>query len=192
MELISNGTFLMDTSSGASEQAMAGLALDSIPVGARVLIGGLGFGFTLARALTYDIAEVVVVEIEADVVAWNRRWWPPGCDALGDERVKVVVDDLLNFLDVTTATFDAVLLDVDNGPDWTVTDDNNRLYSEAGLSRLARLITSPNGRLCIWSANASAEFSTRLRRHFDIANSHDIPTVRGNPDVIFVASGSQL
>src|SRR4051794_33701293 len=124
LELISNGTFLMDTSSGASERALAALGLDGQPPGARVLIGGLGVGFTLAAALEFDVAEVVVVEIEPDVVEWNRQWWPPGRAALDDRRVRVVVDDLARFLATTAHTYDAVLLDVDNGPDWTVTDEN--------------------------------------------------------------------
>jgi spermidine synthase len=188
LELISNGTFLMDTSSGASERALAALGLDGLPPGARVLVGGLGFGFTLAAALEFDVAEVVVVEIEQEVVAWNRQWWPPGRTALEDGRVRIVVDDLARYLDATTAMFDAVLLDVDNGPDWTVTEDNIALYRDERLARLARLITTPGGRLCVWSANSSAQFVSELRRHFASVRTHDIPVARGNPDVIFVAT----
>ena len=188
LELISNGTFLMDTSSGASEKALADLALDELPSGARVLIGGLGFGFTLAAALAHPVADVVVVEIEPEVVRWNREWWPPARIALDDPRVTVVVDDLVHFLDTATNAFDAVLLDIDNGPDWTVTDDNGRLYGESGLRRLAQLIKAPRGRLCVWSANASPDFEDRLRTHFVNVASHDIPVERGNPDVVFVAA----
>jgi predicted membrane-bound spermidine synthase len=188
LELISNGTFLMDTSSGASERALADLALHGVPDGARVLVGGLGFGFTLAAVLAFEVADVVVVEIEPDVVAWNREWWPPSRTALDDRRVRVVIDDLVRFLESATATFDAVVLDIDNGPDWTVTDANDRLYSDAGLRRMRQLITAPGGRLCVWSANSSAEFAARLRDQFTTVAIHDIPVARGNPDVIFVAT----
>jgi spermidine synthase len=189
LELISNGTFLMDTASGASERAMAELGLSGSPAGARVLIGGLGFGFTLATALGYEVAQVTVVEIEAEVIAWNREWWPLARAALDDDRVTVVVDDLAHVLHTTTATFDAVLLDVDNGPEWTVTDANGALYGDPGLHRLAQLIV-PSGRLCVWSATDSAAFSSRLQRHFEVVSTHRIPVARGNPDVIFVASTS--
>lgn len=187
LELISNGTFLMDTSNGTSETALADRALDGLPAGARVLIGGLGFGFTLAAALSYDVAEVVLVEIEQDIVTWNRRWWPLAGTALDDQRVTLVIDDLVRFLETTTTTFDVVLLDIDNGPDWTVTDENSRLYGNGALRRLAELTTAPGGRLCVWSANDSADFAARLRVHFDTVAVEHIPVVRGDPDVLFTA-----
>jgi spermidine synthase len=189
LELISNGMFLMDTSSGASERELARLALAGLPAGARVLIGGLGFGCTLAGALTFDVAEVVVVEIELHVLGWNRRWWPPARAALHDRRVTVVIDDLLAFLDTVPTTFDAVLLDIDNGPDWTLTDSNGALYCDGRLAQLAQLVRTPHGRLCVWSANDSPLFEARLQRHFSMVQTHHIPVARGNPDVIFVATG---
>jgi spermidine synthase len=188
LELISNGTFLMDTSGGASERALAVLAHDGMPAGARVVLGGLGFGFTLAAALEFDVAEVIVVEIETEVVAWNRQWWPPTRAALDDPRVRVVTDDVAHFLATATGTFDVVLLDVDNGPDWTVTDDNAALYGDTAVRRLARLLSTPGGRLGVWSANSSRAFEAQLQRHFAHVTTHDIPVARGNPDVIFVAA----
>ena len=188
LELISNGTFLMDTSSGASERALADLALDELPSGARVLIGGLGFGFTLAAALAHPVADIVVVEVEPDVVAWNRQWWPLARAALDDSRVTVVVDDLVRVIDTVETTFDAVLLDIDNGPGWTVTDANSRLYDDARLARLAGLLTTPGGRLCIWSADPAPELETRLHRHFAETTTLEIPVARGNPDVLLLAT----
>jgi spermidine synthase len=186
LELVSNGTFLMDTSNGASERALARLALDGLAPGARVLIGGLGFAFTLDEALRHRVREVVLVEIEADVVAWNRAWWPLGADALADPRVTVVVDDIGAYLS-SCAPFDAVLLDVDNGPDWTVTAQNRGLYSDAGLHRLRAAVRAPEGRLCLWSAHASEEFEDRLRQAFGSVGRHDIPAIRGQPDVLYLA-----
>lgn len=187
LELISNGTFLMDTSSGASERAMASLALADCAPGARVLVAGMGFGFTLAATLSFDVAEVVLVELEPDVLAWNEQWWPLGRDALRDERVRLVVDDFTNYLQNTDAAFDAVLVDIDNGPDWTVAEPNDDLYVGL-LGDLRRIVSRPAGRLCVWSTDASEEFERRLANHFTRVTTHDVAVPRGDPDVLFLAT----
>jgi predicted membrane-bound spermidine synthase len=188
LELISNGTFLMDTSSGASEAAMAELALAGRPAGARVLVAGMGFGFTLGATLRFAPREVVVVELEPDVLAWNREWWPPGRDALADRRVRVVVGDFAGYARTTQDVFDAVLVDIDNGPEWTVSAPNDYVYS-SGLADLRRLTDAPDGRLCVWSANTSAEFEQRLRTHFREVAVHPVATQHGEPDVLYLATG---
>jgi spermidine synthase len=187
LELISNGTFLMDTSSGASEREMARVALDGLPAPARVLVGGMGFGFTLAEVLRFPVGAVVLVELEPQVLAWNRDWWPPGAAALGDPRLTVVVDDIGHYLATTPERFDAVLLDADNGPDWTVTGANSELYDEAGLGRLRRVLAGPGGRACVWSASVADQFANRLGRHFARVERHEVPVQRGDPDLLYVA-----
>jgi spermidine synthase len=187
LEVISNGTFLMDTSSGVSERMMADLAVAGQPPGARVLVAGMGFGFTLAATLAFDVAEVVVVELEPDVLAWNEQWWPPGCDALRDERVHVVVDDFAAYVQVAQGPFDAVLVDIDNGPDWTVAEANEDLYQRL-IGALRRIITPTTGRLCVWSANASEAFERRLAEHFAQVATHEVAVPRGEPDVLFLAT----
>jgi spermidine synthase len=188
LELISNGTFLMDTSSGESERAMATLALGGQAPGACVLVAGLGFGFTLAAALSFDVAGVVVVELEPEVITWNEQWWPLGREALRDDRVHLVVDDFTRYVQRTDATFDAVLVDIDNGPDWTVADPNDDLYD--GLLRHVRAqVSRPGGRLCVWSANASPAFEHRLADHFTQVTTHLVPVPHGEPDVLFLATG---
>jgi spermidine synthase len=189
LELISNGTFLMDTSGGASERAMAALTLDGRAAGARVLVAGLGFGFTLDATLSFDVAEVVLVELEPDVVAWNEQWWPLGRDALNDARVRLVVDDFTAYLRRADDRFDAVLVDIDNGPDWTVADANDGLYDKL-LGELRRIVQAPTGRLCVWSARASDEFAQRLTRYFPEVTTHTVAVPRGEPDVLFLATGS--
>ncbi|MDT4920649.1 MAG: hypothetical protein QOI15_1551, partial [Pseudonocardiales bacterium] len=164
LELISNGTFLMDTSNGESERALADLALDGLCANARILIGGLGFGFTLAQTLTHAVGEVVLVELEADVVAWNEQWWPLGEAALRDSRVRVEIADFANYLREADEPFDAVLVDIDNGPDWTVADPNIEVYG-ALLPQLRHLVRAPDGRLCVWSDAMSPEFASRLKEH---------------------------
>lgn len=189
LELISNGTFLMDTSNGESERAMADLALDGLCADARILIGGLGFGFTLAQTLTHAVGEVVLVELEADVVAWNEQWWPLGDAALRDSRVRVEIADFAHYVREADEPFDAVLVDIDNGPDWTVADPNTEVYDEL-LPELRRVLRSPAGRLCIWSAARSDAFSARLAKHFRQVSRHEIPVPRGDPDVLYLAVGA--
>ena len=188
LEFISNGTFLMDTSNGESERAMATLALTGRAGGAHVLVAGLGFGFTLATTLTFDVAEVVLVELEADVVGWNEQWWPLGRDALRDERVNLVIDDFASFIERTDRSFDAVLVDIDNGPDWTVAPPNDVVYDDL-LGQLRRIVRQPDGRLCVWSAAASETFEHRLGRHFPRVTTHAVAVPRGEPDVVFLATG---
>jgi spermidine synthase len=187
LELISNGTFLMDTSGGESERAMARLALDGISGQPRVLVAGLGFGFTLAATLSLGVAQVVLVELEPAMVAWNNTWWPLGRDALRDPRVEIVVADVARYAATAPDPFDAVLIDVDNGPDWTVTAGNDDLY-RAGLPALRRMVARPHGRLCVWSAHRSATFEERLRAHFASVSGHAVEVARGEPDVLYLAT----
>jgi spermidine synthase len=186
LELISNGTFLMDTSNGESERAMATLALAGLAGRPRVLIGGLGFGFTLAATLSHDVAAVVLVELEPDVITWNEKWWPLGSAALKDPRVHVVVDDFARYLRTVEEPFDAVLVDIDNGPDWTVAEPNTALYDEL-LPDLRRAVRA-GGRLCVWSAAASTGFAARLSDHFTDVTDVEVAVARGDPDVLYVAT----
>jgi spermidine synthase len=186
LELISNGTFLMDTSNGESESAMAALALAGLTA-PRVLIGGLGFGFTLAATLSHDVAEVVLVELEREVISWNEQWWPLGRVALADQRVHVVLDDFAHFLAAVDHPYDAVLVDIDNGPDWTVAEPNNAVYDEL-LPDLRRAVRAPGGRLCVWSASPSPAFATRLAEHFGTVTVTEVTVPRGDPDVLYLAT----
>ncbi|MES9543484.1 spermidine synthase [Actinomadura sp. NPDC000600] len=192
-EIISNGVFLMDTRNGESERLLVRAALEAAarrPGGpARVLIGGLGVGFSLAEALTLpDVAHVTVVEREPAVVAWHAtalRPWSRG--ALDDPRVTVERADLLDYVSAPDAgRFDAVCLDIDNGPDWTVTPGNARLYAATGLDALAALLT-PRGVLAVWSANAAPAFEALLRDGFAAVEVRPVPVPRGEPDVVYLA-----
>lgn len=188
LELISNGTFLMDTSGGDSERAMARLGLDGRSGRPRVLVAGLGFGFTLAATLSFDVAQVVLVELEPDVISWNEQWWPLGRDALHDPRVEIVVADIAQYAATAEVPFDAVLVDVDNGPDWTVAAPNEELY-DAGLAALRNIVAAPHGRLCVWSAHRSPQFEDRLATYFATVSAHSVEAPTGNPDVVYLASG---
>ncbi|WP_409183383.1 spermidine synthase [Amycolatopsis sp. VS8301801F10] len=190
-EVIENGMFLMDTRNGESERLLVTGAADRLAPGARVLIGGLGVGFSLRAALDHSaVGSVVVVEREPAVIAWNRTGPLREVHgaALDDPRVTVVEADLLEWLRTTTETFDALCLDIDNGPEWTVTEGNASLYADSGLAGLSRLLR-PGGVLAVWSAGAAPGFTARLRERFAEVDVVEVPVPRGEPDVVWFARG---
>ncbi|MFD9960395.1 spermidine synthase [Amycolatopsis sp. NPDC058986] len=191
-EVIANGVFLMDTRNGESERLLVTGAADALAPGARILIGGLGVGFSLRAALDHpNVAEAVVVEREPAVITWNRGGPLRTVheDALADPRVTVVEADLVAWLRETGETFDALCLDIDNGPEWTVTDGNAALYGESGVDGLAERLR-PGGVLAVWSAGAAPSFTERLRSRFADVRVAVVPVPRGEPDVVWFAKMS--
>jgi spermidine synthase len=188
-EIISNGVFLMDTRNGESERLLVRLALRDRPPRSRLLIGGLGVGFSLAESLRSDLVErVTVVEIEPQIIEWNRTLLAPFSEgALMDPRVEIVNDDLIGWLERAGEPFDAICLDIDNGPAWTVTEANGELYSSEGLALLRRRLTR-GGVLTIWSAAKTQGFDEKLQLAFDRVEAVSVPVPRGEPDVVYVAS----
>src|SRR5690242_14882475 len=186
-EVIANGTFLMDTRDGRSERALVREAVTGLR-DARVLLGGLGVGFSLDAALhAPEVGEVVVVELEPAVVDWaHTHLRPHGGAGLDDPRVRLLVADLDDVLEALDPPFDAICLDVDNGPGWLVHERNRRLYAEAGIRRIHRLLR-PGGRLTVWAASADAAFEARLRERFAAVRLVTIPVPRGDDDVVYVA-----
>lgn len=188
-EIVSNGTFLMDTRDGRSERLLVDAALERTAAGApRVLIGGLGVGFSLAAAVTCErVAEVTVVEVEPAVIAWQRGPLAPySGHAADDPRVTLECADLVAWIRAPGSSYDVICLDIDNGPDWTVTEANAGLYDDGGLSALhARL--APGGVLAVWSAAAAPGFEERLRARFGEVAVREIPARRGEPDRVYLA-----
>ena len=163
-----DGVELMSTRRHHSEEQLAALVcepLRSIP-GARVLIGGLGLGYTLRTALRTlgDDAAVVVVELVEAVIRWNEN---PAYDlssaALRDPRVTVRHDDVARVLAASPGDFDGIMLDVDNGAEALTTSQNAQLYRDAGI-RVAAAALRPGGCLAYWSAGADPQFAEALRR----------------------------
>ncbi|WP_326657978.1 spermidine synthase [Streptomyces sp. NBC_00385] len=192
-EIIANGCFLMDTSDGRSERLLVDAALDALPAGRTapaVLIGGLGVGFSLARAAAEPRwGRIAVAEREQAIVDWHRDGPLAGISgaALADPRTVVLTTDLVAHLRTTTDRYDALCLDIDNGPDWTVTDDNGNLYSPAGLAGCHARLT-PGGVLAVWSAQPSEEFEQALRNAgFRGVRTEEVGVARGVPDVVHLA-----
>jgi spermidine synthase len=158
---------LMNSRLSGSEEALAQLACERIGAvpAARLLIGGLGMGFTLRAALSAlgPQAEIVVVELIPSVVTWARG--PMAAlfgDCLADRRVRVRVADVRDVIGESRAAFDAVLLDVDNGPEALARKANEALYDAKGL-KSAWMALRPRGVLAIWSSGPNLKFAKRLR-----------------------------
>jgi spermidine synthase len=161
-----DGRELMSNRAHGSEEvlARAGCAgLERVPR-PRVLVGGLGMGFTLRAALDVrpGSAEVVVVEVFPAVVAWCRGPLAHlAGDALADARVVVLETDVAELLERPGPRFHAILLDVDNGPRALTMATNDRLYGARGVARLRERLTG-GGALAVWSASPDREFEARL------------------------------
>lgn len=159
---------LMSSRVHGSEEALAELACSGITgtISPRVLIGGLGMGFTLAAALKHlgGTAQIVVAELVPKVIEWNRG--PLGEEAgnpLKDERVTVIEGDVTKILKSERQGYHAILLDVDNGPNGLTHESNNWLYSHAGLEASFKALRS-GGILAVWSAGPDVRFTKRLRQ----------------------------
>ncbi|MBB3041781.1 hypothetical protein [Nocardioides soli] len=178
LELRANGVFVMDTLEVSTEQALASGALATVDDPRAVFVGGLGLGFTMHEVLADSrVEKVAVVEIEQALVDWMRDGTiPHGPAMLADERVTIVVADVAVALaEAAPASYDLVLLDVDNGPGYLVHEVNAALYEEPFL-RAARRALRPGGVLAVWSAADSPELAEQLRAAFGNVQgqAHDV------------------
>jgi spermidine synthase len=185
---------LMNSRLSGSEEALARLSSAKIrdrrqP---RMLIGGLGMGFTLRAALAElpPDAAVLVAELVPAVIAWARGPMTEllaGC--LDDPRVEVREADVADLIGASRGAYDAILLDVDNGPDGLSRSANDRLYGMPGLSA-ARTALKPGGVLAVWSAHPDRGFTARLRQSgFEVEEVHTRARgKRGARHVIWLAT----
>ena len=174
---------LMNSRLSGSEEALATLACAKIAghPSPRILIGGLGMGFTLRAALSVlgEDAQLVVAELVPVVVDWAKGPMAEHHgDSLSDPRTQIIVDDVAKLIRDATSGYDAILLDVDNGPDGLTKNANDYLYGHDGLAR-ARVALRSGGVLAIWSAAPNAIFAGKLRSAgFDI-EEHQLRAHKG-------------
>ena len=159
---------LMSTRMRGSEEALATMSIARLAArqAPRLLIGGYGMGFTLRAALANlgPKAHVTVAELVPEIVEWARgpmAELTAGC--LDDPRVLLRNGDVADAIELAHGDYDAILLDVDNGPDGLVRDENNRIYSRSGLQAAKRAL-APGGVLAVWSAAPDKVFAGRLQR----------------------------
>jgi spermidine synthase len=159
---------LMSSRMAGSEEALATMSCARITTCAtpQLLIGGYGMGFTLRAALAAlsAAARVTVCELVPEIIAWARGPMQElAANCLDDPRVALIEGDVAELIRASPGVFDAILLDVDNGPDGLVRKGNDMLYSEQGL-RAAKTALRPGGVLAIWSAAKDENFARRLKR----------------------------
>jgi spermidine synthase len=180
----------MDDAETTSEELLASAALDAVLRPARVLVGGLGLGYTV-RSLLADarVSGVLVAEIEPAVVEWMRSGLVPS--VLDDPRVAVVVGDVRDVvLAQPLASLDGLLLDVDNGPDFLVYNENSALYESAFLAECRRRL-APGGVVTVWSSSASAALEAAMREVFGGCEVRPVPvTLQGRAETYYVYQGS--
>jgi spermidine synthase len=171
LELRVNGVFVMDDRETTTERMLASTTLDALVDGApggawRVLIAGLGLGFTMSEVLADPrVGSVLVAEIEPDLVSWHRSGLIPGSQ-LDDPRVEVLVGDVRDAVwTLPSRTLDLILLDVDNGPDFLVYDENAAVYRTPFLSACRDALT-PGGLIAVWSSSASPDLVSTLSAVF--------------------------
>lgn len=186
---------LMNSRLSGSEEALARLSCERIADRAKphVLVGGLGMGFTL-RAVLYHLsgdASVIVAELVPAVVAWAKGPMAHLVDgSLDDPRVSITVTDVAELIRGGKAAYDAILLDVDNGPEGLTSRANDGLYDLGGLEA-ARHALRPGGVLAVWSQGPDSGFTGRLRKagfRVDEARVRASRTGRGARHVIWIAT----
>ena len=196
-EIIVDGVFAMASHHGGrSEQYQVDVTLDAVQAPRTVLIGGLGLGFAVNRAVTHRrLDHIVVAEVEPAIIDWHRSYLSElPAHALRDPRVTMVEGDVAAVvgsaaaaIDAVATSFDAIMLDVDNGPDWLIRPDNARLYEPPFVAGCAKVLTA-GGALSVWGSQPSAALVCDLSRRFARVDEHRVAVPRGEPDWICVAS----
>jgi spermidine synthase len=190
LELRVNGVFVMDDQETRSEELLATAALEALNQPGRLLVGGLGLGYTV-RALLADAraSQVLVAEIEPDLVQWMRDGLLPS--VLDDPRVEVLVGDVRDVVrDQPDGSLDGILLDVDNGPDFLVYDGNAAIYRPDFLTDCRRKLR-PGGILTVWSSSDSAPLASAVRDTFGNCAVRPVPVaLQGRAEIYYVYQAS--
>ncbi len=195
-ELIVNGVFAMDSVDTSTERRLAEFATRSAR--RRILVGGLGLGYTAAEILATDVGRVDVVEIEACLVEWARAGLTPTLAAVSaDPRAHLHIADVRTVLAGRglagrelagrglAGPWDAIVLDVDNGPDFLIHAANDALYSPASL-QAAYALLAPGGTLAIWCQGPSAELASTLRQTSGQTQENHFTVHRADRDLGYV------
>lgn len=192
LELRVNGVFVMNTAETTTERALARAALAGCDRPDRVLLGGLGLGFTATEVLTDPrVGRVEVVEIEPAVIDWLADGTVPhGPALLADPRLEVIPGDIAAHLRaLPVESTDVVLVDVDNGPGHLVHEQNGGLYRRPALAEVARILR-PGGAVVIWSAARAPELAETMAAVFAETSESALPVrLQGRDEQYWLYSG---
>ena len=187
-EIIVDGVFLMASYNRTSGGALTRYALDALPIRpdseARVLVGGLGMGFTLQEALVDGVIAVDVAELSSYIVEWNRTYFGDmNGHALDDPRTRLLQGDLYSVLEMTEAgAYHIIALDVDNGPSWLAHEDNARLYTLDSLQRWTHLLV-PGGIFGVWSAQQEPAFLAIMKQVYAYVDELPVTAQDHRPEI---------
>jgi spermidine synthase len=191
VELRVNGVFVMDDVETSSEEALARTVLE---LGAReILVGGLGLGYTLRALLaSRQVTTVVVAELHPEIPAWMRDGTIPGADLLTDGRTRVVLGDVRDVVAAqSSASLDAIVLDVDNGPDFLVHDANAAVYGRDFI-QMCESRLRPGGHLCVWSMNDSEQLREAMSHHLADVRAEGIAVrLQDRDEHYWIVTGTQ-
>jgi len=194
LELRVNGVFVMDDCETSSEVALAHSALASVPEPRSVLVGGLGLGFTVHEVLAdHRVEHVVVAELEEALVQWFRDGTiPHGPGYLADERLAIAVADVRQVVaESAPESFDLVLLDVDNGPDFLVHEGNAAIYRPDFLHDV-RTRLRPGGVVAVWSSARADALEDAVGQVFGGCADQECPVViQGRETTYFLYTGQK-
>ena len=189
LELRVNGVFVMDDRETSTERSMVRAVLADRPT--NVLVGGLGLGYMVREFLTDSrIVAVTVAEIEPQIVEWMREGAIPADDLLSDPRLAIEIGDVQDIVAAASNhSFDAIVLDVDNGPDFLVDAANSAVYEAPFVEVCARKIRA-GGQLCIWSQADSPALRMVLAEHFRVVEADAIPVrLQGRDEAYWILRG---
>ena len=199
-EIIYNGLFLMATYNGTSEKEAVARAIEVVRLKSdepiRVLMGGLGVGFSLRKALDYQVVcEVVISELEPVIIKWNQNYFGEinGC-ALGDQRVTVVNKDFRDVLKEEAKKveykrkqgFHVIMVDTDNGSSWLSLPANSFFYEPEGLELIKRTL-NPAGAAGFWCASREKAFEDCLKKMFSEVSFHTVVEKTGQEGCYYIA-----
>ncbi|WP_148572769.1 spermidine synthase [Nocardioides caldifontis] len=194
LELRVNGVFVMDNCETSSEVALAEAALSVVDEPRSVLVGGLGLGFTAHEVLAdHRVEHLVVAELEEALVGWFRDGTiPHGQAFLADDRLSIAVVDVRQVVaEAAEESFDLVLLDVDNGPDFLVHEGNAELYGPEFLAAVHRCLR-PGGAVAVWSSTRAPGLERAMTEVYAGCATRECPVVlQGREDTYFLYTGQR-
>ena len=179
--IVADGLPLMSSRMHFSEVELARVVCENLKSDARVMVGGLGLGYTLRSALDLlpKCGTAVQVELVPEIVGWNRGPLAEFADhPLDDPRTELALDDVGAVIRRARNEFDAIMLDIDNGPSALVDERNGWLYTDDGLQAIRRALKQ-GGEVAIWSADDEPKFPSRMRRNGYFSHRHRIRAHKG-------------